>query len=151
MRCTMRGENWPIASWTTTIVIVRTRAARLTIDVAMAERMVSAASGPPVNACGMSPWSKASSIQSVAKETATPASTQATGTNQRLERMWSPRRNRVNGRDCTGERTQQCVFSRVAPFRRRARCFERSRRGRLETTWNLPAFTSTAMATAKHP
>ena len=31
--------------------------------------------------------------------------------------MWSPRRNRVNGRDCTGERTQGCVFSRAAPFR----------------------------------
>ena len=28
--CTMRGENCPIASWTTTIVIVRTSAARLT-------------------------------------------------------------------------------------------------------------------------
>src|SRR6185312_3350519 len=54
---------------------------------------------------------------SVAKETATPASTQATGTNQRLERMWSPSRNRVNGRDCTGERTQGCVFSRAAPLK----------------------------------
>ena len=51
----MRGENWPIASCTTTIVIVRTSAARLTIDVATAERMTRAASGPPVKACGMSP------------------------------------------------------------------------------------------------
>jgi hypothetical protein len=113
----MRGENWPIASWTTTIVIVRTSAARLTIDVATAERMTSAASGPPVKACGMSSWSNASSIQSVANERPTPASTQATGTNQRLERMWSTRRNGVNGRDCTGERTQGGVFScRAAPF-----------------------------------
>ena len=77
--CTMRGENWPIASWTTTIVIVRTSAARLTIDVATAERMTRAASGPPVKACGMSPWSNASSIQSVAKERATPPSTQSDG------------------------------------------------------------------------
>ena len=87
IRCTMRGENCPIASWTTTIVIVRTSAARLTIDVATAERITSAASGPPVNVCGISPWSKRSSIQSVANESTTPASTQATGTNQRLERM----------------------------------------------------------------
>ena len=39
MRCTMRGENWPMASWTTTIVIVRTSAVRLTIEAAMVEKM----------------------------------------------------------------------------------------------------------------
>ena len=39
MRWTMRGENWPIASWTTTIVIVSTSAVRLTIEAATVERM----------------------------------------------------------------------------------------------------------------
>ena len=52
--CTIRGENWPIASCTTTIVIVSTNAARLTIDVATAPRIASAASGPPVNERGTS-------------------------------------------------------------------------------------------------
>ena len=46
--CTIRGENWPIASCTTTIVIVNTNAARLTIEVAIDDRITSAASGPPV-------------------------------------------------------------------------------------------------------
>ena len=100
----------------------------------------------------MSPWSNASSIQSVAKERATPASTQATGTNQRLERMWSTRRNRVNGRDCTGERTQVRGFSRVSAFFAAERDVSREAAvGRLETTWNLPAYPSRAMATAKQP
>ena len=52
--CTMRGENWPIASCTTTIVIVRTSAVRLTIDAAMVDRIAIAASGPPVSAVGTS-------------------------------------------------------------------------------------------------
>ena len=39
-RCTIRGENWPIASWTTTIVIVSTRAAMLTIEVAIVVKIV---------------------------------------------------------------------------------------------------------------
>ena len=34
-----RGENWPIASWTTTIVMVSTSAARLTIDSATVTRI----------------------------------------------------------------------------------------------------------------
>ena len=46
--CTMRGENWPIASCTTTIVIVRTNAASDTIDAAIVSRIAVAASGPPV-------------------------------------------------------------------------------------------------------
>ena len=46
IRCTMRGENWPIASWTTTIVIVKTSAVRLTIDVATAERIDEGGVGP---------------------------------------------------------------------------------------------------------
>ncbi len=52
--CTMRGENCPIASWTTTIVIVRTSAVRVTIEAATVLRMASAASGPPVAASGIS-------------------------------------------------------------------------------------------------
>ena len=55
MRWTIRGENWPIASWTTTIVIVRTRAVRLTIEAATVPRISVAASGPPTSALG-SAW-----------------------------------------------------------------------------------------------
>ena len=50
--CTMRGENCPIASWTTTIVMVSTSAASDTIDAAMVERIWRAASGPPVSELG---------------------------------------------------------------------------------------------------
>ena len=53
IRCTIRGENWPIASWTTTIVIVRTRAVRLTIDAATVDRIAVAASGPPTRLLGI--------------------------------------------------------------------------------------------------
>jgi hypothetical protein len=53
MRCTIRSENWPIASWTTTIVIVRTSAARLTIEAATVARMAVAASGPPTRLSGI--------------------------------------------------------------------------------------------------
>ena len=53
IRCTMRGENWPIANWTTTMVMVSTRAVRLTIDSATVPRIVKAASGPPTNLPGM--------------------------------------------------------------------------------------------------
>src|SRR5688572_28726983 len=35
----MRGENWPMASWTTTIVMVSTRPVSETIDAAMVDRM----------------------------------------------------------------------------------------------------------------
>ena len=52
--CTIRGENCPIASWTTTIVIVKTSAASDTIDAAIVERIASAASGPPVSQSGIS-------------------------------------------------------------------------------------------------
>ena len=50
--CTMRGENCPIASWTTTIVIVRTSAVSVTIDAAIVVRIAIAASGPPVSPRG---------------------------------------------------------------------------------------------------
>ena len=50
--CTIRGENWPMASCTTTIVIVSTNAARPTIDVATVERISIATSGPPVHCRG---------------------------------------------------------------------------------------------------
>ena len=53
-RCTIRGENWPIASWTTTIVIVRTSAAMLTIEAATVDRIGMAASGPPTTEAGIS-------------------------------------------------------------------------------------------------
>jgi len=52
--CTMRGENCPIASWTTTIVMDRTVATRLIIEAATAPRMPRAASGPPMTESGMS-------------------------------------------------------------------------------------------------
>ena len=41
-----------MASWTTTIVIVRTSAVRLTIEAATVERMYAAASGPPTRRVG---------------------------------------------------------------------------------------------------
>ena len=53
-RCTMRGENWPMASCTTTRTIVRTRTVRLTIDVATVVRTSNAASGPPMRSAGTS-------------------------------------------------------------------------------------------------
>ena len=46
--CTMRGENWPIASCTTTIVIANTSVASETIDTAIVSKIATAASGPPV-------------------------------------------------------------------------------------------------------
>ncbi len=46
--CTMRGENWPIASWTTTMVMVSTSAVSVTIETAIVLRIAMAASGPPV-------------------------------------------------------------------------------------------------------
>jgi hypothetical protein len=52
MRWTIRGENWPMASWTTTMVIVSTSAVRLTIDAATVERNAVAASGPPTRLLG---------------------------------------------------------------------------------------------------
>ena len=56
---TIRGENWPIASWTTTIVIVSTSAARDTIEAATVARIAVAASGPPTKHSG-SPDSRSS-------------------------------------------------------------------------------------------
>lgn len=50
---TIRGENCPIANCTTTIVIVRTSAASVTMDVATVLRMIRAASGPPVSSRGI--------------------------------------------------------------------------------------------------
>ena len=61
-RWTIRGENCPIASWTTTMVIVSTMLAMLTIDAAIVDRIGTAASGPPVMLRGMSWYSKRRSI-----------------------------------------------------------------------------------------
>jgi hypothetical protein len=83
----MRGENWPIASYTTTIVIVSTNAVSDTIDAAIVDKIPSAASGPPVKVCGMKLKSFASSIAIVPNDNRTPASTQTTGTNHKLLRM----------------------------------------------------------------
>ncbi len=52
IRCTIRGENCPIASWTTTIVMVSTSAARLTIETAIVFRIAVAEVGRPTSACG---------------------------------------------------------------------------------------------------
>jgi hypothetical protein len=82
----MRGENWPIANWTTTMVIVRTRAASDTIDAAMVWRMAVAASGSPVNHRGIASKLNARSTPRVAMESTTPATTHMTGTNHRPER-----------------------------------------------------------------
>ena len=46
------GRELPIASWTTTIVMVSTSAARLTIEAAMVVRITMAASGPPTRLFG---------------------------------------------------------------------------------------------------
>jgi hypothetical protein len=50
----MRGENWPIASWTTTSVRVSTMLVRVTIEEAIVLRIDWAASGLPVKVCGIS-------------------------------------------------------------------------------------------------
>ena len=50
--CTIRGENWPIANCTTTIVIVSTSAASDTIEPAIVVKMPIAASGPPSSIAG---------------------------------------------------------------------------------------------------
>ena len=44
----MRGENWPIASWTATRVTVRTRVVSDTMAVAKEDRIVCASDGVPV-------------------------------------------------------------------------------------------------------
>ena len=46
--CTMRGENWPIANCTTTIVIANTSVASDTIATAIVSKIATAACGPPV-------------------------------------------------------------------------------------------------------
>ncbi len=81
---TMRGENWPIASWTTTIVMVNTSAPRLTIEVAIAPRIARAASGPPSWIEVPKVWPESPSIQSVRNDSSTPAPTQTTGMNHKL-------------------------------------------------------------------
>ena len=50
---TMRGENCPIANWTTTMVIVRTSAARRHHRAAIVVRIAVADVGPPVNHLGI--------------------------------------------------------------------------------------------------
>jgi hypothetical protein len=77
-----------MASWTTTIVIVSTSAARLTIDAATVDRIAAAASGSPTTLGGIALKSKRRSREIVANESSAPASTHITGTNHRLDPMW---------------------------------------------------------------
>ena len=84
--CTIRGENWPIANCTTTIVIVNTSVANDTIDTAIVSRIAIAASGPPVSHRGTASKSNQRSIAIVPIDTTTPASTHITGMNHKLER-----------------------------------------------------------------
>jgi hypothetical protein len=48
---TIRGENWPIASCTATVITVRTTEISVTSDVRIVLSSVCAADGPPVIAC----------------------------------------------------------------------------------------------------
>ena len=82
--CTMRGENWPMANWTTTIVIVNTKVANDTMLTAIVSRMAVAASGPPVSHLGTSSNPNKLSTAIVPIETTTPASTHSTGMNHKL-------------------------------------------------------------------
>ena len=85
--CTMRGENWPIASCTTTIVIVNTSVANDTIDTAIVSRIAIAASGPPVSHRGIGlEVERTGRCAIVPIDRATPAITHITGMNHRLER-----------------------------------------------------------------
>jgi hypothetical protein len=81
---TARGENWPMANWTTTIVIVSTRAVSDTMDAATVERMMRAALGSPVSVRETSSPPAARSMAIVTEDRTTPASTHITGTNHRL-------------------------------------------------------------------
>ena len=86
MVATMRGENWPIASWTTTRTTVSTRAVRLTIDPATVLRISSAASGLPVSERGIKAPSKARSTATLVSDSAIPAPMQTSGQNHMLVR-----------------------------------------------------------------
>src|SRR5690349_6049264 len=94
-----------MASCTTTIVIVRTSAARLTIDAATAivPKISIAASGPPLSHRGTRLWSYAWSIAIVPNDRATPASTQVSGMNHRPARSLENRlRKRTGGPHLSG-------------------------------------------------
>ena len=60
----IRGENWPIANCTKTIVIVNTNVANDTIDT-IDVKIANAASGPPVIHDGITSNPKARSIATV--------------------------------------------------------------------------------------
>jgi hypothetical protein len=88
----MRGENCPIASWTTTRTMVRTIPVSVIIEAAMAPRIARAASGPPMNSSDIR---LPSSSATVANDKATPASTHRTGIGQRAIRSSCQMRNGV--------------------------------------------------------
>src|SRR4051812_1960073 len=94
---TMRGENWPIASCTTTIVTVRTSAHSVPSGAAVVLRIAAAASGPPVRNFGTSSNSVIRSIAIVPNDNTMPASTQSTGMNQTLVRTLAANLNRLTG------------------------------------------------------
>ncbi len=59
---TIRGENCPIASCTTTRTIVSTMPVSMIIDAATVPRIASAASGPPVSSIGTMPPSSTATV-----------------------------------------------------------------------------------------
>ncbi len=113
--CTMRGENCPMANCTTTMVIVNTSAARLTIEAATVDRMAMAMSGPPVKVCGISSKSVLRSTATVANDKATPATTQTTGTNHRPFRMLSSRRKVFTSCPHLSRASRVCAISSQPP------------------------------------
>jgi len=80
----MRGENWPMASWTSTSVRVSTTLMSVTMEVAIMLRIVWAALGLPVRLCGIRAWSKERSMAVVTNARTMPPSTHSSGTTQRL-------------------------------------------------------------------
>jgi hypothetical protein len=75
-----------MANWTTTMVIVSTKAASDTIDAAIVVKIPKAASGPPVIQRGTTSKSSSRSMVIVAADRTRPASTHMTGMNHRLDR-----------------------------------------------------------------
>ena len=113
--CTIRGENWPIANCTTTIVIVSTNVANDTIDTAMVVRIANAASGPPVIHDGITSKPKARSMATVPSDNTMPPSTHITGMNHKPER--TPVDGRTHRRTLIGRATDGRL-TRIAGERR---------------------------------
>ena len=122
--CTIRGENWPIANCTTTIVIVSTSVASETIDTAIVVKMPIAASGPPDSHRGIRSNPVARSIANVSNDSSRPASTHSTGMNHKLDHT-PERRDELMTAACTprprpssGRRRGRGVVEAPPPARR---------------------------------